>query len=115
MCASRNSEINGPILGRDLILRLKKETVLINTSRGSLVDERAILESLELGRISGYATDVLQLEEITTNSSITEEDIEWASAKGLNLIVTPHIGGASEEALLRVNGLMLDQILNRKS
>jgi len=71
------------------------------------------LESLELGRIGGYATDVLQLEEISTNSSITEEDIKLAASQGLNLIVTPHIGGASEEALLTVNRLMLDQLLNR--
>jgi phosphoglycerate dehydrogenase-like enzyme len=113
ICASKDIGSSGHILGRELVLRLKRKAVLINTSRGSLVDEKAILESLEQGRIGGYATDVLQLEEINTNSSITEEDIEWASSQGLNLIVTPHIGGASEEALLIVNGLMLDQLLNR--
>lgn len=113
MCASKNGESSTQILGRELVLGLKRKAVLINISRGSLVDEKAILESLELGKIGGYATDVLQLEEISTNSSITEEDIKLAASQGLNLIVTPHIGGASEEALLTVNRLMLDQLLNR--
>lgn len=111
ICASKES--NDPILDRELVFRLKEKATLINTSRGSLVDEKAILEALKLGKIGGYATDVLQLEEILTHSSITEEDIALAVSQGLNLIVTPHIGGASEQALLTVNRLMLDQLLNR--
>jgi len=113
ICASKIGEVSNPLLGRELIFRLKKEAVLINCSRGSLVDERAILESLELGRIGGYATDVLQLEEIVTNSGITMEDLERATSRALNLIVTPHIGGASEDALLTVNRLMIDQLLKK--
>jgi len=111
ICASKES--NNPILDRELVFRIKDKATLINTSRGSLVDEKAILEALKLGKIGGYATDVLQLEEILTHSSITEEDISLAVSQGLNLIVTPHIGGASEQALLTVNRLMLDQLLNR--
>lgn len=114
ICASKENENNTPILGRDLVFRLRKESVLINIARGSLVDEKAILECLQLGRIRGYATDVLQLEEVVANSSITEDDLEWAVSRGLNLIVTPHIGGASDEALLAVNRLMLDQLSKRE-
>lgn len=113
VCASKNDAVNEPILGRELVGKLKSNAILINVSRGSLLDEKAILESLERGRIRGYATDVLQIEETMKTSSISETDLMLAKSRGLNLIVTPHIGGASEQAIMSVNRLVLDQLWDR--
>lgn len=71
-------------------LRLMKRTaILINTSRGPVVEEKALLRALEDGWIAGAALDVLQNE--------PPEDIPFLDLK--NVIVTPHAGFYSEEAV----------------
>jgi len=70
----------------------KKPFYLINTSRGGVVNEKAVINALIFGKLTGYATDVLADE----NGNITDSPI-LSKINDLNIIVTPHIGGMTWE------------------
>lgn len=89
-------ETEGIIDGEALSL-MKPAAYLINTSRGQIVDEEAIIEALEGGRLAGYATDVLADELEFTADKASSLMIEYAKTHD-NVIITPHIGGTTVEA-----------------
>ena len=80
-------------INKKLFKKMKSPVYLINTSRGEIVNEKDVIKMLEKGKISGYATDVLEDEFGNLNNSALLERI-----KDLNIIVTPHIGGMTHEA-----------------
>jgi len=71
---------------------MKRESLLINTARGGLVNEAALLQALREGVIAGAAFDVLSQEPPRDGNPLLE-------AKLPNLIVTPHVAWASREAM----------------
>lgn len=71
---------------------IKKTAVLINTARGQLIDEKALLQALKGKKIAGVALDVLADEKKGNNSLV-----EYAK-KNKNLIITPHIGGMTKDS-----------------
>ena len=66
---------------------MKPSAYLVNVARGGVVDEKALVEALESGRISGAALDVFSQEPLPPNSPL------W---KTKNLTIFPHMGGYSE-------------------
>ena len=69
-------------------------TILINTSRGAICDEDALLQALESGHLGAYGTDVLEGEPDIQKSRV------WQYAqKNDNCLITPHIGGFSPDAV----------------
>ena len=70
---------------------MKNDALLINTSRGPLVDTDALVEALNKGEIGGAALDVLPQEPPPENSPLFGRE---------DLILTPHTGFYSEDALL---------------
>lgn len=111
VCASVGFAGNAPILGEEQINLLKPGAILVNVGRGSLVDEQKVVSFLNQGKISGYATDVIQLDETTSQSAINISQISNSIESGNNLIVTPHIGGACVDSLNSVNSIILQKIL----
>ena len=72
---------------------LRPETVVVNISRGGLVDERAMLEALQSKRLWGYGTDVFEVEPAgSAKDSVLLSD----NQKGLNIVMTPHLAWNSE-------------------
>lgn len=69
-------------------------TYLVNTSRGGVVDEVAVVKGLYDSKILGYATDVLAEEPGVS----ADNPIISAYEDGMNVIITPHIGGHTREA-----------------
>lgn len=88
------AETRGLIGAAELTL-MKPDALLINTARGGLVDEEALLVALQSGRLGGAALDVLAVEPPRAGSALLD-------AKLLNLIITPHVGWASYEAMSRL-------------
>ncbi len=87
------------LISDDQFQLMKKDALLINTSRGGIVDEQALLEALESGRVAGAAVDVLEMEQLQRCDGETSRAlIEYARAHQ-NLLITPHIGGASIDSM----------------
>lgn len=88
------SEETRGMVSRELLERFKPGAMFINTSRGALVDERALRDVLLSGRIAGAGVDVLDGEPDVSTHPL----IEYARTHD-NLIVTPHCGGFSPDAV----------------
>ena len=93
------------LIGNDFLSFFSKSIYLINTARGEIVNEHDIKHLLSVGRIKGYATDVLQ-SEYTKEKSIFD-GVE-------NVIVTPHIAGTSPEAQEKTYNRVLEKYENIK-
>lgn len=94
--------------------RMAKRPIIVNTARGGLVDEQALVDALNAGQISGFGFDVLSVEPPSPdNPLLTVLDKP-------NVLVTPHIAWASEQARLEVwrqtvahvNGFFKGEALN---
>ena len=84
---------NKNIITREKISLIKKGAILLNLSRGHVVDIAALREALEIGQIGGAAIDVFPLEPKNNSEPFQSE------LTGLpNTILTPHIGGSTLEA-----------------
>ena len=81
------------IIGTNEFLRMKKSAILINVSRGNLVDEDALVEALNNQRIAGAGLDVFVTEPIATTHPLMNLD---------NVILTPHFAFYSREAYERL-------------
>ena len=75
------------VIGEKVFAAMKPSAYLVNVARGGVVDEKALVEALESGRISGAALDVFSQEPLPPNSPL------W---KTKNLTIFPHMGGYSE-------------------
>jgi phosphoglycerate dehydrogenase-like enzyme len=75
---------------------MKEGALFINTARGELVDEEALLEALKSGHLGGAALDVLISERLV---SIRDHPLVVYGRENDNLIITPHIGGCTEESM----------------
>ncbi|MDQ1284078.1 MAG: 4-phosphoerythronate dehydrogenase [Patescibacteria group bacterium] len=76
---------------------MKKEAIIVNTSRGKIVNEKDILDALKKNKIAGYATDVLS-DELNFNQKFENNALIKYAKRNSNVIVTPHVGGVTFES-----------------
>lgn len=95
--ACRADESNRGLISRAVIEALGPEGLLVNVSRGQVVDEDAVIEALRAGKLGSAALDVF-VEEPTPA-------IRWLDVP--NTVLTPHTGGATNEAVQGMLGLMM--------
>ena len=88
------------------ISTIKKDCLLINTSRGNILDEGAVVKALISKEIRGIATDVLS----TELEDIRSSPLWQAQQKNESVIITPHIGGASCDAMWACEEYIVDQL-----
>lgn len=100
-----DAESRGVISNKLVNDHVKKGMLLINTARGELVEEAAILHGLRSGILSGYLTDVLDEEPMRANHPYLQFE---------NVIITPHIGSRTFESVER-QGLMAVENLCQNS
>lgn len=89
------------IINKVSISKMKEGVIIINTSRGQLVDERDLKDALESGKVYAAGLDVLREEPPTENSELLKMN---------NCIVTPHIAWASKEARSRIMKTAIDNL-----
>lgn len=92
------------------ISKMKNGSVLINTSRGEVLDELAIVEALKAGKLYGVGVDVL-VGENTDNFSSHDSPLVRAISQNLNVVVSPHIGGWTEQAVATTRTLVVEELL----
>jgi len=90
-----------PLLSRREFALMKPGALLVNTSRGGLVDQEALFEALNSGLLSGAALDVLR-----------QEPPPRPYPKHPRLLLTPHIAGFSRAALQRLHRRVLNELLS---
>lgn len=99
---------NFHFIDKSLLDQLSKQSILINTSRGAIVDESYLCFLLKEKKIKGYATDVLE-NELTIDFS-NNELIGLAKA-GYNVLITPHIAGATFESMKMTEDFVVEKFL----
>ena len=82
------------MVDEEFLSYMKEGSYLINTARGELVDEEAIIESIKVGHLKGYGTDVIKDEFGDIENS---KLVEFSINPNNNVIITPHIGGMTIE------------------
>ena len=82
----------GALIGKDQLAMMKDGSFLINCARGGVVDETALVEALDNGKLAGAGIDVF-VEEPTKNETLVNHP---------KVSVTPHIGAATKEAQTRI-------------
>ena len=89
------------LLGPRQLSWMKPSAVLVNTARGRLVDEKALVEALRGGKIAGAALDVLTVEKAGNKNPL------WDLS---NVVLSPHVAFCTREALVGRNQMVLENV-----
>ena len=90
------------LIDRERLGKMKPGVYIINTARGSVIEEDALVEALESGKVAGAAFDVFQKEPITIDHPLAKMD---------NVILTPHIGASTAEAMIRMATQVSEEVI----
>lgn len=96
------SETTRGVVGRDELAAMKPSAILINTARGGLIDEAALIEALRANRIKGAGLDVYDAEPLPGGHPLTQLP---------NTVLTPHLGYVTEECMDRFYRDIVDDIV----
>lgn len=96
-----NSETKG-FVDEDKLRLMKEDSILINTARGPIIDNKALADVLNEEKIAGAGIDVFDME--------PPLDIEYPLLNAKNIVVAPHIGFASEEAMVRRANIVFSNV-----
>jgi (S)-sulfolactate dehydrogenase len=96
------TEATRGLIAAEQLARMKPDAVLVNASRGGVVEEAALAAALRAGRLGGAALDVFETEPLPAGSPL---------AGAPRLILTPHIAGATVESNARVSSLIAARVL----
>ena len=102
-----HTPLSNKIINADVINnKLRKKVVIINTSRGMLIDVNEVINGLSNGKIRGYLTDVLAQEPMEIGEKL----------KGLeNVIITPHVGSRTFQSVVRQGSMAINNLSNELS
>ena len=89
------------MLNASRIALMKRGALVINTARGGIVEETALVDALRSGALGGAALDVFEHEPLAANPT-------WADVP--NLILTPHVAGVTAEANARVSEMIAQRV-----
>jgi len=90
------------LIGAKELSFMKPTGILVNTSRGPVVDQKALYEALKLKKIKGAAIDVTETEPIPPDDPLLTLD---------NIVISPHIGSATEETRVKMSILAAENLV----
>ena len=94
--------------GAEQFSAMKEGAWFINTSRGELVDETALLDALRSGHLAGAALDVVSGED---SERMESHPVVAYALEHENLILTPHIGGCTAESMAQTEVFLAQKVL----
>jgi len=89
------------MIGRDQLQRMRRSAVLVNVARGTVVDEIALIDALQQGRLRGAGLDVFATEPLPAESPL------WRMP---NVLITPHVSATTERYWEREGDLIIDNV-----
>ena len=92
------------LIGADALARLPEGAVLVDTSRGGVVDHDAVVAALRSGHLAGAALDVFPEEPLAPALTARYADVP-------GLLLTPHLAGVTRESNVRVSGVVAEAVL----
>jgi D-3-phosphoglycerate dehydrogenase len=90
------------IINSENLTNLKNGVVVVNTARAGLIEQAAVIEGIENGKIGAYLTDVLEEEPMVKDHPFLKYD---------NIIITPHIGSRTYESVVRQGTMAVENLL----
>jgi len=90
------------LIGRAALATMKPTAILVNTARGGIVDEAAVAEAVRAGRLAGAGLDVVVDEPLQPSHPLNGVP---------NILLTPHLAGVTEEAMMRMAQDSAEEIL----
>ncbi|WP_223069121.1 2-hydroxyacid dehydrogenase [Paenibacillus caui] len=106
---------NHKMINDDFLGKMKQDAILVNTSRGELQDDEAILRAIEENRIGGFGTDVFEGESSfffknLNGQAIPNKTIDKLVSHFPRVIITPHVGSYTDEALTNMVEISYDNL-----
>jgi (S)-sulfolactate dehydrogenase len=98
------TDVTAGLIGASELSKMKSSALLVNTARGEIVDEPALVSALKSGRLAGAAIDVFAQEPLDHAAAAVFKDCP-------NLILTPHIAGVTRQANVRVSHVTVENVL----
>lgn len=102
-------EDNARLISRSVLSYMRDGALLVNTARGALLDEDAAAAALRSGRLGGLAVDVLADEH--SDATWSNSPLVAAARDCLNIIITPHIGGCTSDAMHITEECLADAVI----
>ena len=90
------------LFDRQAFIKMKKQPIIINSSRGGVINEKDLIDAYKNKYISGFALDVFENEPIN-------ETFYKNISNDMNCILTPHIAGVTAESNVRVSNFIIDK------
>lgn len=87
---------NVGLFNEQVFAKMKDGAILINTSRGDVIEEQALLAALENGKLGGFGADVIHDE---WRADMRESPVVQYAADHENVVITPHMGGATDKSI----------------
>jgi D-3-phosphoglycerate dehydrogenase len=94
---------NRNLINRETISRMRDGVIIVNTARGGLVDEEAVIEAIRAGKIRAAGLDSFHTEPLTGEHHFTGVP---------NLILTPHVGGGTTDAYVNMGTAAARNVLD---
>ena len=100
---------NHHLVDETMLAGFAKPVWLMNTARGEVVDQAALVQALRAGTVRGAALDVLDNEKLNNLSPAQQATFDFLKAAP-NVVLTPHVGGWTFESYARINEVLVEKI-----
>ncbi len=88
---------------------LQQKPIIINTARGKIIENDALINALKNNLVAGAALDVLYNENLSSYTDIEKEQLSYLTGSQ-NVLITPHIAGYSHEAFYKMSKVLLQKL-----